>query len=1099
MNVMLISQCTKQAAVETCRILDQFAERRGDRTWQTHITQIGLETLKKLLKKTARKNTAVACHWMRSRDHTELLWIVGNASVFNEKGAVPTNRTSRNILRHQDENDWHTLEDIKILAAIAALFHDFGKASVQFQEKLQKNRKDQKILSDAYRHEWVSLRLFQAFVGDNKDDSAWLTRLSKLDEHIASSIQTNCLNNLVTDGFNQHKFAQSPFTYLPPVAKAIGWLILTHHFLPYRKKDFKHCKGENFLEVSIGPEWNSAREEATDKEKAKCWTFKTLAFSSKTWSAKASYWGTQALKRTQLLKTNWLDDFYSLHLARLCLMLADHHYSSLDANEKLSDTKFSLYANTDKNGERKQKLDEHLLGVAHHAKQIATFLPAMYKEFPRLTHRKEFKQRATVSRFYWQNKAFDLAASIRDRTIEHGFFGINMASTGCGKTLANGKIMYALANPNIGARFAIALGLRTLTLQTGQAYRERLNLTDDDLAILVGSAAVKELFELDKEQKKQEKEQEIKQWQAFGSESAESLMQEDSYVHYQGTSSLGSFDKWLEGKKGARKLLAAPIVVCTIDHLIGATESTRGGKQIIPMLRLMTSDLVLDEPDDFNIEDLPALSRLVYWAGMLGSRVLLSSATLPPAIVGGLFNAYKAGREAYEKSRGIPGKALNICCAWFDEYAAKSGDFAQHDAFMSEHNKFVEQRITKLNQEQVRRSAVIKPLAASSKDPLKVREEVAAQLHAMLHELHEQNGIEDEETGKKISFGLIRFANIDPLIDVAKCLFKQGAKDDHYLKLCCYHSHHPLIVRSAIENQLDCFLDQRKQNQKKRQERIKEEVLAINEKNIIFVVLASPVAEVGRDHDYDWAIVEPSSMRSIIQLAGRIRRHRIEPYNKTNIYLLNTNIKSLERINNEPTFCRPGFEKASRDGDFLLQSRFLEDLLKPHQYEAINAIPRIRDGDLSHYKTNLADFEHKRLSVLMLDDNVDEKTINVWWQTQAPLSGSLQKEQRFRQSRPQIRYGLLPDEFYEKYDFHKLEVNPPKRCEYLFNTVEDDLTGPRVTAWGKYEYAKLIEEYALRLDEDLYDCAMRFGFIDLPDENTTWCYHSVLGLRRKER
>lgn len=30
----------------------------------------------------------------------------------------------------------------------------------------------------------------------------------------------------------------------------------------------------------------------------------------------------------------------------------------------------------------------------------------------------------------------------------------------------------------------------------------------------------------------------------------------------------------------------------------------------------------------------------------------------------------------------------------------------------------------------------------------------------------------------------------------------------------------------------------------------------------------------GRDHDYDWAIVEPSSMRSIIQLAGRIRRHR---------------------------------------------------------------------------------------------------------------------------------------------------------------------------------------------------------------------------------
>lgn len=39
MNVLLISQCSKNALTETRRILDQFAERRGDRTWQTAITQ----------------------------------------------------------------------------------------------------------------------------------------------------------------------------------------------------------------------------------------------------------------------------------------------------------------------------------------------------------------------------------------------------------------------------------------------------------------------------------------------------------------------------------------------------------------------------------------------------------------------------------------------------------------------------------------------------------------------------------------------------------------------------------------------------------------------------------------------------------------------------------------------------------------------------------------------------------------------------------------------------------------------------------------------------------------------------------------------------
>ena len=120
MNVLLVSQCDKRALTETRRILDQFAERRGDRTWQTPITQTGLDTLRKLLRKTARKNTAVACHWIRGQDHSELLWIVGNASRFNAQGAVPTDTTSLDVLRREDENDWHSAEDIRLLAQMAA-------------------------------------------------------------------------------------------------------------------------------------------------------------------------------------------------------------------------------------------------------------------------------------------------------------------------------------------------------------------------------------------------------------------------------------------------------------------------------------------------------------------------------------------------------------------------------------------------------------------------------------------------------------------------------------------------------------------------------------------------------------------------------------------------------------------------------------------------------------------------------------------------------------------------------------------------------------------------------------------------------------------
>lgn len=58
MMVTFVSQCEKNAINKTCRVLDTFANRIGDRTWQTVITHDGLTAVKKLLRKTASKNTA---------------------------------------------------------------------------------------------------------------------------------------------------------------------------------------------------------------------------------------------------------------------------------------------------------------------------------------------------------------------------------------------------------------------------------------------------------------------------------------------------------------------------------------------------------------------------------------------------------------------------------------------------------------------------------------------------------------------------------------------------------------------------------------------------------------------------------------------------------------------------------------------------------------------------------------------------------------------------------------------------------------------------------------------------------------------------------
>lgn len=159
MNVLFISQCSGKAISETRRVLDQFAERYGDQVWQTPITEEGLAVVYRLLRKTARKNSAVACHWIHGRNHSEILWIVGDRTRFNSSGAVPTN-TTRKVFPMEEREDWRTTECCRLLTAMAALWHDVGKCTCVFQKKLS----ERVLGSDAFRHEWVSVRLFQAFV-----------------------------------------------------------------------------------------------------------------------------------------------------------------------------------------------------------------------------------------------------------------------------------------------------------------------------------------------------------------------------------------------------------------------------------------------------------------------------------------------------------------------------------------------------------------------------------------------------------------------------------------------------------------------------------------------------------------------------------------------------------------------------------------------------------------------------------------------------------------------------------------------------------------------------------------------------------------------
>ncbi len=1101
--VTFVSQCEKKALNRTRRVLDAFANRIGDNTWQTIITEDGLIAVKTLLRKTATKNTAVSCHWIRSRSRSELVWIVGNRKRFNQEGIVPVNSTRIDFIHREWEKGWHSTEVIGIASAISGLFHDLGKANDLFQDKLHPNTKGKRF--EPYRHEWVSLRLFQAFV-DKSSDQEWLEQLANIND----GLEIQILQKIEVDNPRQNNF-NNPFDTLPLFAKLVAWLVVSHHRLPVYPKqgeiepDIDHPeKWLNGECSAFDDSWNSVNSlnhEWKEETLKANWTFTNRTpLVSKTWQKKASELSKRALSCQSLINVDWFNQPFVMHLSRLALMLADHHYSAQDVQVRWQDASYRAYANTDKQHQLKQKLDEHNVGVSQHAFDFILRFKRLREELPTLPPNKTLAKGPKEDKEPWQSKAYLATQQIQSQVKEQGFFGINMASTGKGKTLANARIMYGLTEESEGCRFSVALGLRTLTLQTGEALQDRLALDKSDIATLIGSQAILRLNQIN-----QGKQVDENLFAARGSESLDMDLDDDGFdVVYDTELYEGQLEKWFQNNQKAKKLLHAPILVSTIDHLTPATEGVRGGRQIVPMLRLLTSDLVLDEPDEFDLNDLPALARLVNWAGMLGAKVLLSTATMPPALAYALFEAYQEGRKAFNAATIQSAVQKPVVCAWFDEFSVQTSEQQNIQSFIKAHDEFIQKRIAKLSQDKLifRKAKLLEISVSTDLPPLNAMSEAIRHGIMALHKTHHQQ----HTSGKKISIGLVRIANIKPLVAIARLLYGNPAPENFRIHYCVYHSQYPLAQRAFIESKLDQALNRKDQDTIWNCPEIQYALSHYPEQNQLFVVLATSVAEVGRDHDYDWAIAEPSSMRSIIQIAGRIQRHRKQTPETENLYILAKNHKALKNNDdNKIAFTCPGFEAENRK----LIKHDLAEILDDQQYVVPLAIPSIFFSPLNKAGIkppfhNLVVLEHMAYREILLGDNHQKNNARIWWKNQVAWCAEIQRKQPFRASSPDQAYCLyLEEEDDEPVWKIKNENVNPIEYETVTDIANIDLTPTQGNQpWFVFNIQNQYGHLAERLERPLKYISYCFGEIRLTeyeDQTADWFYSPMLGVFREIR
>ncbi len=302
------------------------------------------------------------------------------------------------------------------------------------------------------------------------------------------------------------------------------------------------------------------------------------------------------------------------------------------------------------------------------------------------------------------------------------------------------------------------------------------------------------------------------------------------------------------------------------------------------------------------------------------------------------------------------------------------------------------------------------------------------------------------------------------------------------MKIMAYHSNQILLLRHDQERHLDRVL-RRKETSGNSPAAFDDPVIrkhidSSSHKDIMFIVVATPVEEVGRDHDFDWAVIEPSSFRSIIQMAGRVMRHRESVIDSPNIAIMQYNYRAYTEGDQKGKsyFVHPGFEG---EYDLILNSHDLKELIDADAIrERLDAAWRIRKPAALSPRTRLADLEHEVIArSLCAYDQKGPQSLEGWIDGYWYLTALPLQMHRFRAGEPTVKCTRFYHEEEDRYSFVEFDRdgNPIDREEILGIHPADASCSHPSRMWLERDYNHTVEHYADQYNISKEEVTRRFG------------------------